>query len=184
MTPRLAHKKVARLVLPFLALSALTGLVYRVGRVWFGMSDETGIAVRAIHDGTWVGGWFSPFYVLVVGLGLLFLVGSGLAAFARRSKSPTGPRHWHRIAGLALMIPLAASAITGIGFRVSQAWCGWTKAQAQWMLDVHQGTLLFGSNYRAYYVIVIGLGLLGLVTTGATMLGWIKTTPRSSSARG
>jgi len=96
MTPRLAHKKVARLVLPFLALSALTGLVYRVGRVWF----------------------------------------------------------------------------------------GWTTEQAQWLLDVHQGTLLFGRDYRAYYVIVIGLGLLGLVVTGATMLGWIRTTPRSSSARG
>jgi hypothetical protein len=174
MTPRLAHKKVARLVLPLLALSALTGLVYRVGRVWFGMSDETGIAVRAIHDGTWVGGWFSPFYVLVVGLGLLFLIGSGLGAFARRSKSPAPVRHWHRIAGLGLMIPLAASAITGIGFRLTQAWFGWTKEQAQWMLDIHQGTLLFGRDYRAHYVIVIGLGLLGLVMSGASMLGWMK----------
>lgn len=174
MTPRLAHKKVARLVLPLLALSALTGLVYRVGRVWFAMSDETGIAVRAIHDGTWVGAWFSPWYVLVVGLGLLFLIGSGLAAFARRSKAPAPARHWHRIAGLGLMIPLAASAITGIGFRVTQAWLGWSKEQAQWLLDVHQGTLLFGRDYRAYYVIVIGLGLLGLVMTGATMLGWFR----------
>ncbi|MCC7185956.1 MAG: PepSY domain-containing protein [Acidobacteria bacterium] len=173
MTPRLAHKKVARLVLPLLALSALTGLVYRVGRVWFGMTDETGIAVRAVHDGTWVGAWFSPLYVLVVGLGLLFLIASGLAAFVRRPKSVTGPRQWHRLAGLGLMIPLAASAVTGIGFRVTQAWFGWTKEQAQWLLDIHQGTLLFGRDYRAYYVIVIGLGLLGLVLTGATMLGWI-----------
>jgi len=174
MTPRLAHKKVARLVLPLLALSALTGLVFRVGRVWFGMSDETGVVVRSVHDGSWVGAWFSPFYVLVVGLGLLFLAGSGLAAFARRSKSPNAPRYWHRIAGLGLMIPLATSAITGIGFRLTQTWFGWTKAQAQWLLDIHQGTLLFGRDYRAYYVIVIGLGLLGLVTTGATMLGWFK----------
>lgn len=174
MTPRLAHKKVARLILPLLALSALTGLVFRVGRVWFGMTDETGAVVRSIHDGQWVGEWFSPFYVLVVGLGLLFLVGSGLAAFARRSKHPDGPRHWHRIGGLVLMIPLAASAITGIGFRVSQAWFGWTKEQAQWLLDIHQGTLLFGRDYRAYYVIVIGLGLLGLTITGAKMLGWMK----------
>lgn len=175
MTPRLAHKKVARLVLPLLALSALTGLVFRVGRVWFGMTDETGLVVRSIHDGKWVGEWFSPFYVLVVGLGLLFLIGSGLAAFARRSKHPDGPRHWHRIAGLALMIPLAASAITGIGFRLTQTWFGWTTEQAQWLLDIHQGTLLFGRDYRAYYVIVLGLGLLGLTITGARMLGWMKS---------
>lgn len=174
MTPRLAHKKLARLVLPLLALSAVTGLVFRVGRVWFGMSDGTGAVVRSIHDGRWVGEWFSPFYVLVVGLGLLGLIGSGLAAFARRTKHPDAPRHWHRIAGLGLMIPLAASAITGIGFRVSQAWFGWTKEQAQLLLDIHQGTLLFGRDYRAYYVIVIGLGLLGLTMTGARMLGWMQ----------
>lgn len=173
MTPRLAHKKVARLVLPLLAVSALTGLVYRVGRVWFGMTDQTGAFVRSIHDGKWVGEWFSPFYVLVVGGGLLFLAGSGVAAFARRSQAPAGLRHWHRLAGVGLMIPLAASAITGIGFRLTQTWLGWTPEQAQWLLDIHQGTLLFGRDYRAYYVIVIGLGLLGLCTTGAKMLGWI-----------
>lgn len=173
MNYRQNHKTIAKVVLPLLAVSALTGLVFRVGRVWFGMTDETGAFVRSIHDGKWVGEWFSPFYVLVVGLGLLFLAISGLTMVKRRNRAADASRHWHRIGSIVLVLPLAASALTGIGFRLTQAWFGWTKEQAQWLLDIHQGTLLFGRDYRAYYVIVIGLGLLGLVTTGARMLGWI-----------
>jgi len=168
------HRSVSKVVLPLLAISAITGLTYRIGRVWFGMSDETGAVVRSIHDAKIIGDWFSPFYVLVVGLGLLMLAGSGVTMVRRRNRAAQAPRHWHRIGSVVLVLPLAASALTGIGFRVSQAWFGWTKEQAQWLLDIHQGTLLFGKDYRAYYVIFVGVGLLALLTTGASMLNWFR----------
>ena len=44
------------------------------------------------------------------------------------------------------------------------------KKEPQWMLDIHQGTLLFGKDYRLYYVLFIGLGLLTLLVTGVRML--------------
>jgi len=79
------------------------------------------------------------------------------------------------VAALVLVLPRTASALTGIGFRLTQSWFGWTKEEAQWLLDIHQGTLLFGRDYRAYYVVVIGTGLLALLVTGANMLGWFGT---------
>jgi hypothetical protein len=173
MTFRAIHRKVAAVVLPVLAISALTGLTFRIGRNWFGMSEETGLVIRTIHQGAYLGEWLSPFYVLVAGLGLLALAGSGLTLLKRRAAAPLRPaRQWHRVAALVLVLPLTASAVTGIGFRLTQSWFGWTKEEAQWLLDIHQGTLLFGRDYRAYYVIAIGTGLLALLVTGATMLGW------------
>jgi hypothetical protein len=174
MNFRLLHRRVAKVVLPLLAISAVTGLTFRIGRVWFGMSEETGAAVRSIHDAKILADWFSPFYVLVVGLGLLTLAGSGLTMVRRRNRAAQAPRHWHRMGAVVLVLPLAASALTGIGFRLSQAWFGWTTEQAQWLLDIHQGTLLFGRDYRAYYVIFVGVGLLALITTGASMLNWYR----------
>lgn len=175
MTLRRLHRKIARVVLPLLALSAITGLVYRLGRNWFGMSDETGAIVRGIHDGMLIGDWFSPFYVLAAGLGLLLLAGGGLSMIKRRNRAPQASRHWHRIAAIVLVLPLVASAITGMGFRLSQAWFGCTEKQVKWLMDIHQGTLLFGRDYRVYYVLFIGVGLLALAITGGNMLNWYRT---------
>jgi uncharacterized iron-regulated membrane protein len=174
MTFRAVHKKVALIVLPVLAVSALTGLVFRIGRQWFGMTEATGLTVRAIHEGKYLGEALNPIYVLVAGLGLLMLIGTGITMVRRRRgavPSRRRARPLHRLVAIAVALPLTASAVTGIGFRLSQSWFGWTKEQAQWLLDIHQGTLLFGSDYRAYYVLFIGVGLLTLVVTGARMLG-------------
>lgn len=183
---RTVHRRASIVLIPLLAVSALTGLVYRLGRNWFKMSDETGKVVRSIHEGSWMGDAVTPFYVMLTGGGLLLLIVSGFTMW-RRSDFPGGrkadaagdakklpPRRtvrwFHRIASIVLVVPLAASALTGIGFRLSQSWLGWPKARAQWMMDIHQGTLIFGKDYRLYYVLFIGVGLLVMLATGAKMI--------------
>jgi hypothetical protein len=47
---RILHQKIAPWVLPSILLLAFSGLTYRLGRAWFGMSKETGQWVLGIHD--------------------------------------------------------------------------------------------------------------------------------------
>lgn len=176
---RSIHRKLALVLFPLLAVSALTGLIYRVGRNWFKMSNETGAVVRSIHEGKYLGEFLSPFYVLLVGSGLLLLIGSGLTMVRRQAgasgASPKrGARWFHRVVAIVLVLPLAVTALTGIGFKLTQSWFGWTKEQAQWLMDVHQGTLLFGKDHRVYYALFVGLGLLTLIVTGVRMMKWFR----------
>lgn len=174
MKIRKFHYQAAVLLCLPLALSAVTGLTYRIGRNWFGMSSETGKIVRGIHEGAFLGEVGGPLYVLFVGLGLLALIGTGLALFTSKFAIPctsAEPRWWHRGIAAVMALPLAVTAVTGIGFRISQAWLGWSKEQAKLLMDIHQGTYL-GPSRRAYYVIVIGTGLLMLLITGLQLLNW------------
>lgn len=175
MTFRKFHRKVAWVVFPMLAVSAITGLTYRVGRNWFKMSDETGAAVRSVHEGGYLGEALTPVYVLLTGGGLLLLIISGLTMVRTKAARAGQPvrrnvRWFHRVGSIALVLPLAATALTGIGFRLSQSWFGWSKDEAKWLMDVHQGTLLFGKDYRLYYVLFVGIGLLMLLGTGVKLL--------------
>lgn len=178
MNFRRLHRKISLILIPFLTVTALTGLVYRVGRNWFGMSNETGAVVRSIHEGKYLGEVLMPFYVLLAGLGLLVLIGSGLPMLRRKSpvdQSRSVRWRWlHRVAAIVLSLPLAATALTGIGFRLTQSWFGWTKQEAQWLMDIHQGTLLFGKDHRIYYVLFTGLGLLALIATGIKLSNWFR----------
>lgn len=183
---RTIHRRLALVLIPLLAVSAITGLTYRVGRNWFKMSDETGKVVRSIHEGAYLGDAIAPFYVLLTGGGLLLLIATGVTMW-RRSDLPGGrgsaasagtkahpPRRtvrwFHRIASMVLVLPLAVTALTGIGFRLTQSWLGWPKERAQWLMDIHQGTLLFGKDYRLYYVLFTGVALLLVLATGAKLV--------------
>jgi uncharacterized iron-regulated membrane protein len=183
---RTVHRRIALVLIPLLAVSAVTGLTYRIGRNWFKMSDETGKVVRSIHEGAYLGDAIAPFYVLFTGGGLLLLIVTGVTMW-RRSDFPGGrgsaasgvakahpPRRtvrwFHRIASIVLVLPLAVTALTGIGFRLTQSWLGWPKERAQWLMDVHQGTLLLGKDYRLYYVLFTGAALLLMLATGAKLI--------------
>jgi uncharacterized iron-regulated membrane protein len=175
---RTIHRRAALLLVPVLALSAITGMTYRVGRNWFGMSDETGKLVRSIHEGAFLGA-AAPFYVLITGAGLLLLIVSGVTMWRRRdlaglvrTEAGTQPparrtvRWFHRVVSMVLFIPLAVTALTGAGFRLTQSWLGWSEKEAKWLMDIHQGTLIFGREYRIYYVLFIGIGLMFMIATG------------------
>ena len=65
------HRKIAPILFIPLLLSAFTGISYRISRTWFGISDDFGESILALHEGKFLGKPLVPFYVLLVGLGLL-----------------------------------------------------------------------------------------------------------------
>jgi hypothetical protein len=86
---RAAHRILAAILLLPLAASALTGIAFKLGQEWFRLPDKTLDIFMAIHEGAWLGQSFQPFYVLLLGFGLLVLAATGLhltGLFGRKSQ--------------------------------------------------------------------------------------------------
>jgi len=62
-----------------LAVSTITGLIYRIGRSWFGMSEDVGNIFLSIHQGDFLGEFLTPVYVIFVGLGATLLLVTGIS---------------------------------------------------------------------------------------------------------
>ncbi|XFA73166.1 hypothetical protein RYO59_001404 [Thermosynechococcaceae cyanobacterium Okahandja] len=86
---RQIHHLVAGLAALPLLISATTGIAYRLGRNWLGLSKEQAAIFLSLHQGTYWGEAGRPFYILVVGLSLLALIGTGITLLPRRL-----PRWW------------------------------------------------------------------------------------------
>ena len=85
---RQAHAWLAPLVLAPLLLSAVTGVGYRLLRDWGGLSRDQAHPLMVLHEGEWLQGWVGEvgetLYVLLNGLGLLWmLVTGGFMAWER-----------------------------------------------------------------------------------------------------
>ena len=170
--PRKFHRAVAPwLVLP-LFVSLTTGICYRVGRAWFDLDNDWGERILNIHDGAWLGSGPSLAYVLVVGLGLLAVAFTG-SKLLYKSRATKGIRLLHRLFGFLLFLPLATSAVTGMAFKVGEEWIGLPDDALKALLVVHEGAWL-GKTIRPWYVLFVGLGLLGLIVSGLRMAGGIK----------
>lgn len=91
---KLDFRKVHRIAAPIiflpLAVSAVTGLIYRIGRSWFQMSDEVGEIFLKIHQGEYLGEFLMPIYVLLVGLGSILMLVSGInmTGIFRKKRQP------------------------------------------------------------------------------------------------
>ena len=86
---RQLHRKIAPIIFLPLLLTALTGVSYRIGKSWFGLSEEFGDAMMFIHQGTWLGPQLRPFYVLLNALGAIGMIITGIimsGLFFGRSK--------------------------------------------------------------------------------------------------
>lgn len=88
---RKLHRKIAPIIFLPLFLTAFTGVLYRVARSWFGVSDEVGDIIMFIHQGTFLGKDLRVFYVILNGLGLIGMVVTGIVMsgifFNRRQKT-------------------------------------------------------------------------------------------------
>lgn len=171
---RKIHRQAAPLVFIPLFLTALTGVAYRLGRSWFGLSGDIAGLFMVIHQGEFLGEMLVPFYVLLMGLGLIGMVVTGLLML-RRKRNPTKElpkdhRGWHRLLAIAGFLPLTLSALTGIGYALGESWFGISPGVAGALMRIHQGAYL-GSFLRAIYVLLVGLGLVGLLITGINMTG-------------
>ena len=74
----------AILVFPLMA-TALTGIAHKTGEAC-GFSDETLEFLMEIHEGAWLGNALKPYYVLLLGLGMFWLVITGLKIVLRKRK--------------------------------------------------------------------------------------------------
>ena len=78
---RQAHAAVAPFVLAPLLVTASTGVAYRVLRDWLGWGRDQAHPLMTLHEGEWLKPWLGPhgetLYVLLNGLGLFWMVGSG-----------------------------------------------------------------------------------------------------------
>jgi PepSY-associated TM region len=172
---RKLHRKSAPIVFIPLFLSALTGVAYSLGRNWFGIPGEIAGFLLNLHEGRFLGKPLVPVYVLLVGLGLLGMVVTGVTMIKwQRKASKSQPKkdwRWvHRVLSPIAFLPLFVSAITGIGYRLGRAWFGLSREQASILLQIHQGSYL-GNTFKPFYVLLVGASLLALLITGIQMTG-------------
>ncbi len=174
MTFRKLHRQIAPILLLPLVITALTGMGYRLGRSWFMLPSDLAETFMVIHQGEYLGQSLVPIYVLLVGVGLLGLLATGMVMlrrsphpFASRKPNLTG-RWLHRLIAAIAFLPLCVTAITGIAYRLGQSWFGLSAEQARIFLNIHQGSYL-GNALRPFYILLLGLSLLVLLVTGIRM---------------
>ena len=164
---RSLHRRLALVIFLLLAVSAATGLAYRVGKKWFGVDGETGKWIMGIHSGAWMGDFLSPVYVFTVGAGLLYLIVTGCFLLRSRGRRPT--RMAHRILGAVLLLSLTATALTGILYQAGESFFGFSEDTGDLLMKIHEGGWL-GREGKVFYVLFLGLGLFVLGGLGVRLL--------------
>lgn len=90
LTDRKIHNKLTPILFLPLAISAVTGVIYELGQDWFGLSREQANFFMAIHQGSYLGSFLRVVYVLLIGVGLVALLITGInmtGIFRRKRKS-------------------------------------------------------------------------------------------------
>lgn len=91
------HRTLAPVVVLPLLLTVSTGLGYRLLRDWGGLGRDQAHVLMALHEGEWLQHWLGQggetVYVLLNGLGLLWMLGTGCGLLWQRlrralSKAP------------------------------------------------------------------------------------------------
>jgi uncharacterized iron-regulated membrane protein len=175
MNLRKLHRKTAPIIFIPLVLTAFTGVAYRLGRSWFGIPKEVAEFFMTIHEGRFLGKPLVPVYVLLVGLGLLGMIATGLVMLkpkrqASQHNFKADSRGFHRTIAPIAFLPLVVSALTGVAYRLGKAWFKLPSDQAAVLLKIHEGAYL-GAALRPFYVLLIGVSLVGLLLTGIQMSG-------------
>ena len=81
---RKAHAALAPLVLTPLLLTVLSGMGYRLLKDRGGLGRDQVHWLMVLHEGEWLGPVAEPLYVLLNGLGLLWMLGSGALMLSQR----------------------------------------------------------------------------------------------------
>jgi hypothetical protein len=74
---RKLHKTLAPIVILPLLVTVTTGVTYRLLKDWVGLTRDQVHFLMAIHEGEYLGPTLEPFYVLLNGLGLLWMLTTG-----------------------------------------------------------------------------------------------------------
>jgi hypothetical protein len=91
---RQAHATLAPLVVMPLLVTVVTGLAYRLLRDWGGMERDRTHLLMVLHEGEWLNHWFGrsgeTVYVLLNGLGLLWMLATGVTLLVQRWRRGVG----------------------------------------------------------------------------------------------
>jgi uncharacterized iron-regulated membrane protein len=74
---RKLHATIAPFVLLPLLITVTTGVTYRLGKSWFGLGRDQVHFLMTIHEGEYLGATLEPIYVLLNGLGLIWMITTG-----------------------------------------------------------------------------------------------------------
>lgn len=74
---RKLHLTIAPLVILPLLITVSTGVIYRISKDWFGLSRDQVHFLMVLHEGEYLGKTLEPIYVLLNGLGLLWMLFTG-----------------------------------------------------------------------------------------------------------
>ena len=110
---RQAHAALAPVVVLPLLVTALTGVSYRLLRDWAGLDRDGAHLLMVIHEGEWlrplVGSRGETVYVLLNGLGLLWMLASGLGMVSQSLR-----RRWQRRASKSASVAATAGGRTEV----------------------------------------------------------------------
>lgn len=84
---RQLHRVVAPIVFLPLFVTVITGVAYRLGRNWFGLSRDQAHILMAIHEAEYLGDEIKSFYVLLNGIGLIWMLVTGIVMSGLFSKN-------------------------------------------------------------------------------------------------
>jgi hypothetical protein len=90
---RRLHAAVAPLVLAPLLITVSSGVAYRLLKDWGGLGRDQVHWLMTVHEGEWLGHAAEPFYVLLNGLGLLWMLISGALMLGQRWLRRAGERN-------------------------------------------------------------------------------------------
>ena len=81
---RRLHAAAAPVVLAPLLVTVLSGMSYRLLKDCGGLGRDQVHWLMVVHEGEWLGSWAEPIYVLLNGLGMLWMLGSGALLLTQR----------------------------------------------------------------------------------------------------
>lgn len=87
-------------------------------------------------------------------------------------------RKYHRWLALIVSLPLILIALTGILVTIAEEWPTGLELPRSILLKIHTGKIL---HMEAIYPILSGLGLIGLLVTGISMLNLFKRKPSAKA---
>ena len=83
-------------------------------------------------------------------------------------KLNTNSRQFHKALAPWVFLPLFISAFTGLFYRLSKDFLGYSREEVHWLMSLHEGEWL-GDNGELIYVILNSLGLIWMLITGFQM---------------
>ena len=165
---RKLNLKIAPLLLFPLLITSITGIILGLGTRFRLLPQVIINALLVIHQGRFLGEKLAPFYVLVLGLGVL-TVGLTILIKLRdnlifKQAKPSAVNVYKTLA-LIIVFPLAVCVETGVAYRLGTDWLGMTDPETAIFWSVHTGSSLT-TILGIIYTLVTGFGLILLSILG------------------